>query len=73
MDVVQGSIRGKSYYIMAIKEPDYVMLMMTTYGALEHLEGPGTHRRYKGAGGELVIKRFNYVRSSGITQFQTSS
>ena len=36
---VKGSIRGKSYNIIAIKEPDYVMLMMTTYGTLEHLEG----------------------------------
>ena len=39
VDTVQGSIRGKRYRIMAIKEPDYVMLMMTTYGTLEHLEG----------------------------------
>ena len=37
VDAFQGSIRGKSYHIMAIKEPDYVMLMMTTYGTLEHL------------------------------------
>ena len=38
-DEVQGSIRGKSNHIMAIKNPNYVMLMMTTYGTLEHLEG----------------------------------
>ena len=37
-----------------------MMLMMTTYGMLEHLEGSDTQRRYKGAGGELVTKRFNY-------------
>ena len=51
MEAVQGSIRGKRYRIMAIKEPDYVMLMMTTYGTLEHLEGLDTQRMYKGAGG----------------------
>ena len=45
---------------MAIKEPDYVVLMMITYGTLEHLEGSYTPRRYKGAGGELFTKRFNY-------------
>ena len=56
MDAVQGSIIGKSYHIMTIKEPNYVMLMMTTYGTLENLEGSDTHRRYKGAGGELVTK-----------------
>ena len=38
----QGSIRGKIYHIMAIKEPDYVMSMMTTYGTLEHFEGLDT-------------------------------
>ena len=41
---------------MAIKDPDYVMLMMTYYGTLEHLERSDTQRRYKGAGGELVTK-----------------
>ena len=45
---------------MSIKDPNYVMLMMTTYVTLEHLEGLYTQRRYKGAGGELVTKRFNY-------------
>ena len=39
VDAVKGSIIGKSYHIMAIKETDYVMLMMTTYGTLDHLEG----------------------------------
>ena len=59
LDAVQGPIRGKSYHIMAIKEPDYVMLMMTTYGKLEHLEGLDTQQRYKGGGGKLVTKQFN--------------
>ena len=36
------------------------MLIMTTYGTLEHLEGLDTQRRYKGAGGELATKGFNY-------------
>ena len=48
VDAVQGSIRGKSYHIMAIKNPKYVMSIIITYGALEHLEGLYTHRRYKG-------------------------
>ena len=60
MEVVQGSIRGKIYNIMALKDPDYVMLMITTYGMLYHLEGLDTHRRYKGLGGDLVAKLFNY-------------
>ena len=59
-EAVQGSIRGNNYHIMDIKEPDYVMLVMTTYGILEHLEGLDTQRRYKGAGGELITKQFKY-------------
>ena len=45
---------------MSIKNPNYVMLMMTKYETLESLEGSATHRRYKGAGRELVTKIFNY-------------
>ena len=36
------------------------MLMMTTYGTLEHLKRSDTQRRYKEVGWELVTKRFNY-------------
>ena len=46
--------------MMAIKENDYVIFMMITYGTLEYLEGPYTQWRYKGAGGELVTKQLNY-------------
>ena len=56
LDAVQGSIIGKSYYVMDIKEPKYVILMMTTYGTLEHLGGLDAHQRYKVAVGELVTK-----------------
>ena len=38
VDTVQGSIILNSYHITAIKDLDYLMLMMTTYGTLEHLE-----------------------------------
>ena len=42
-----------------------MVLMMTTYGKLEHLEGSETQRRYKGVGGELVTKQFNYCEVLG--------
>ena len=45
---------------MDIKEPDYLMLRMKTYGTLDNLEGSDTQHRYTGAGGELATKRFNY-------------
>ena len=57
VETFQGSIIGKSYHIMDIKDPNYVVI---TYGTLEHLEGSDTQQRYKVAGGELVTKRFNY-------------
>ena len=60
VDEFQGSIIRKSYHIMDIKQPDYVMLMMKTYGTLEHLGGSDTQRRYKVAGGGLLTKQFNY-------------
>ena len=47
---------------MAIKYPAYVMLMMKTYGMLEHLEVSDTQRRYKGAGGDLVTKQSKNYR-----------
>ena len=56
VDVVKCSIRGESYHIMTIKDTDNVILMMTTCGTLDHLEDLDTHRRYKRADGELVIK-----------------
>ena len=46
--VVQGSIIGKRYHVMAVKDPDYMMLMMITYGMLDHLKGSDTRQRYKG-------------------------
>ena len=48
MEAVKGSIIANRHHIMDIKEPYYVVVMMTTYGTLEHLEGLDTQRRYKG-------------------------
>ena len=39
VDAVSYSICGKSYHMMDIKDTDYVILMMTTLGTLENLEG----------------------------------
>ena len=60
MDAVKGSIIGKIYHIISIKELNYVMLMMKTYGTLENLEGSDTHQRYKEEGEELATKILNY-------------
>ena len=60
MDAVPYIIHGKNYHSMALKEPDYVLLVMTRYVKLENFEGSDTQRRYTGSGREVVTKRFNY-------------
>ena len=42
-----------------------MVLMMTNYGMLDHLEGSHTQWRYKGMGGELETKQFNYPEIFG--------
>ena len=66
VNTIQGSIRGERYHNMDINYPNYVMLMMKTYGTLEHLEGSDTHRRYKGEGGGLVTKQFSFISNKYI-------
>ena len=60
MDALTNIIRCKSYHIMNIKETDYAMLVMTTYRTLNNLEVLDMQRRYKGLGGEVATKWFNY-------------
>ena len=65
MDALTNIIFGKRYHIMDIKDFEYIMIMMTTYGKLDNLEGLYTHRRYKGSNREVLTKRFNYSEVFG--------
>ena len=65
MDELPNSIHGNGYHIMALKDPDYVILMMTTYMTLEYLDWLDMQWSYKGSGGEVVTKRFNYCEVFG--------
>ena len=61
---------------MNLKEPDYVVIMMTTYGKLENLEGSDTQPRYKGSGGRwrpngLIITRSLETNSVTKTKLTT--
>ena len=51
---------GKSYHIMSLKDTDYLICMLTTYGALGKFEGSEMHQKYKGSGGEVATKLINY-------------
>ena len=60
MDAVPYSICGKIFHVMALKEPDCLIIMIAAYGTLENLEELDTQRSYKGSGGKVVTKRFNH-------------
>ena len=60
VDVIPNRIHGKRYHIMALKEPEYVMLMMMTYGTLYYLEGSHIQNRCKGLGRHVVTLQFNH-------------
>ena len=46
-DALKGRMNGVSFYICGMKEPDYVLLFMTTYGTGERL-GQLQKRKHKG-------------------------
>ena len=46
-DALKGRMNGVSFYICGMKEPDYVLLFMTTYGTPEQL-GQLQKRKHKG-------------------------
>ena len=60
MNALPNIIHGKSYHMISLKESDYIMIMMTTYGMLENLEGSYMQWRYKVSIWEVVTKLFNY-------------
>jgi Transposase IS4 len=61
VDCLNGKLDGVDVKVIAMKEPDYVMSLMTTYGTLEPIEGATTRRDYKNNNGEMVRKTFNYT------------
>ena len=65
VDSLTNIIRGKSYHIMDIKDPNHVIFMMTAYGMLKNLEGLDMQWRYKGSGEGVVTKWFNYCELFG--------
>ena len=58
VDELPNTNYGNSYHIISLKDTDFIMLMMTTYGTLDNLEGLETQRRYKGSvggGGDIYF------------------
>ena len=60
-DSVPGTLSGKSFSIFFMKEENYTMKLMATYGALVETDGSKTLRLLTTVNGEKFIKSFNYT------------
>ena len=61
-DFLRGTIDNVSFDIMCMKEPDYVMKIMTTYGGLTVKNGQRESKRcHLDSDGENIITRFQYT------------
>ena len=62
VDAIKGMKNGKSFFIHAMKEPDYTMMLMSTYGLLNEEETGGTKRSYlHPVTREITTKSFKYT------------
>ena len=61
-DCLHGTLEGKPYNIFCMKEPDYVMKIMSTYGALTVKENKKESKRIYFNGRERVEKTFKYTQ-----------
>lgn len=69
VDALSGMMDGHSFHLYGLKEPDYVMTIMSTYGTLQRV-GADRQRTYQNENGEnqscsfaypeLVFNHFNY-------------
>jgi hypothetical protein len=58
-DARYGVKDGKSFYIYRMKEPDYVMMMMATYGNMDEVAN-GTAKRTYQQDGRATTRNFRY-------------
>ena len=61
MDALPGTLDGVPFYIFPMKEPDYVMSVMSTYGTLNSVDGLITKRIWKDDNNEKKNAAFNYT------------
>ena len=57
-DALRGQLDGVPVYIYGMKEPDYTMMLMATYGTLVE-QGDKKTRNFMD-GGSKVVKKFKY-------------
>ena len=59
-DSLLGTLSSKAFSIFCIKEENYTMKLMATYGALVEIDGSKTLRSLNAVNGEKFIRLFNY-------------
>ena len=59
-DAKLGHVDNKTFYLFAMKEPNYTMMMMSTYGTLTEVEEGGAKRSYD-LDGRTITKTFKYT------------
>lgn len=60
-DVLPGILNGRRFRLFGMKEEDYVMKLMSTYGALKPIDDARTHRSVTDENGQRVNKSFRYT------------
>ena len=61
VDAWPGKLDGVPFYVFSMKEPDYVMNMMSTYGTLNEVDDANTKRHYTDGDGNEVSIEFKYT------------
>jgi hypothetical protein len=65
-DALPGVLDGVRFNLFCMKEPDYVMMLMSTYGTTSPKDGQkDTRRHYKNAQGQIVTTIFKYPEVVG--------
>ncbi len=57
-DALPGTLDGQKFHIFAMKEQDYMMMLMSTYGSLNEMTKGDTAHTWTNPAGESVTKRF---------------
>jgi hypothetical protein len=62
VNALLGTKQGRSFYVFALKEPDYNMLIMSTYGDLKEVPSAVAKQKYTAPGcNEPTSTTFNYT------------
>ena len=60
VDTLPGTLDGASFNIFCMKEPEYTMMLMSTYGFLNEDEEGATAHQWRSPNGEVTSKQFIY-------------